>query len=74
MNEEDNNMCEMTGFDVGYHSDDVAKISPHFCRNLFCDGGMSLDKAVESIAEHYDDVAKLYREKTHLSLSDFIGE
>lgn len=57
-------MCDMTGFDVHYESDDRCVISPHFCRCEGCGGGMSYDEACDMVAEHYEALAEEWRNRT----------
>lgn len=71
-------MCEMTGFDVCYESGDRCTITPHFCRCVGC-GGMSYDEACDMVEEHYEGLAKEWRDRTaylarYYSHSDEVGQ
>jgi len=63
----------MTGFEVVMYPRDRATIQPHTCREPNCAGGLSYDEACQIVAEHYEQVAKEWRLKTHPE-ADFYNE
>lgn len=66
-------MCEMTGFDVMYEGDGRCTISPHSCRCVGCSGGMSYDDACDMVAEHYEELAKEWRNRTSYHARYYAG-
>jgi len=86
MDVEDNRLVDVetikTRFDVAYRPEGVT-IEPHFCRSWDEEGGcygtnpnhgFTAADACDEVAEHYERLAKMWRDRTHPDIRYYAEE